>query len=109
MFSMCSELTPRARIPDTRIPQFMQPWLVPVKVMLAKNVSFKGPHLMYNFYLNQYSEQLWAIVEVREWFPSQQRKGLKYSLVRMMVRLWHYDIDDNHNDEEMIDDNENAI
>ena len=25
MFSMCSELTPRARIPDTRIPQFMQP------------------------------------------------------------------------------------
>ena len=26
MFSMCSELTPRARIPDTRIPQFMQPW-----------------------------------------------------------------------------------
>ena len=26
MFSMCSELTPRVRIPDTRIPQFMQPW-----------------------------------------------------------------------------------
>ena len=26
MFSMCSELTPRARIPDTMIPQFMQPW-----------------------------------------------------------------------------------
>ena len=26
MFSMCSELTPRALIPDTRIPQFMQPW-----------------------------------------------------------------------------------
>ena len=25
MFSMCSELTPRARIPDTRIPQLMQP------------------------------------------------------------------------------------
>ena len=24
---MCSELTPRARIPDTRIPQLMQPWL----------------------------------------------------------------------------------
>ena len=23
---MCSELTQRARIPDTRIPQFMQPW-----------------------------------------------------------------------------------
>ena len=26
MFSMCSELTPRARIPDTRIPQLMQPF-----------------------------------------------------------------------------------
>ena len=25
MFSMCSKLTPRARIPDTRIPQLMQP------------------------------------------------------------------------------------
>ena len=24
---MCSELTPRARIPDTRMPQFMQPWV----------------------------------------------------------------------------------
>ena len=27
MFSMCSELTPRAPIPDTRIPQVMQPCL----------------------------------------------------------------------------------
>ena len=27
MFSMCSELTPHARIPDTRIPQLMQPCL----------------------------------------------------------------------------------
>ena len=26
MFSMCSELTLRARIPDTRIPQLKQPW-----------------------------------------------------------------------------------
>ena len=25
MFSMCSELTPHACIPDTRIPQLMQP------------------------------------------------------------------------------------
>ena len=25
MFSMCSELAPRAHIPDTRIPQLMQP------------------------------------------------------------------------------------
>ena len=28
MFSMCSELTPRAPIPDTRIPQLMQPCLL---------------------------------------------------------------------------------
>ena len=27
MVSLCSELTPRARILDTRIPQLMQPWL----------------------------------------------------------------------------------
>ena len=26
MFSMCSEPTPGALIPDTRIPQLMQPW-----------------------------------------------------------------------------------
>ena len=26
MFSMCSELTPRAHVPDNRIPQLMQPW-----------------------------------------------------------------------------------
>ena len=34
MFSMCSKLTPRARIPDTRIPQLMQPcyspWIIAV-------------------------------------------------------------------------------
>ena len=28
MFSMCSELTPCARFPDTRIPQLMQPWSI---------------------------------------------------------------------------------
>ena len=28
MFSMCSELTPCALIPDSRIPQLMQPWWV---------------------------------------------------------------------------------
>ena len=33
MFSMCSELTPRARIPDTRIPQLMQPCLGPWKTI----------------------------------------------------------------------------
>ena len=28
MFSMCSELTPRAHVPDNRIPQLMQPCLI---------------------------------------------------------------------------------
>ena len=28
MFSTCSELTPRAPIPDGRMAQFMQPWYV---------------------------------------------------------------------------------
>ena len=28
MFSMCSELAPRAHVPDNRIPQLMQPWFL---------------------------------------------------------------------------------
>ena len=36
MFSMCSEFTPRARIPDTRIPQLMQPCTV---LATTKSVS----------------------------------------------------------------------
>ena len=39
MFSMCSELTPRAPIPDTRIPQLMQPCVyfdLCLKVVLLK-------------------------------------------------------------------------
>ena len=31
---MCSELTPRAHISDTRIPQLMQPWLPPSLIVL---------------------------------------------------------------------------
>ena len=34
MFSMCSELTPRAPIPDTRIPQLMQPWQHPSRTLV---------------------------------------------------------------------------
>ena len=47
MFSMCSELTPRARIPDTRIPQLMQPCL---QMLGAKNLERKlndGTHLLF--------------------------------------------------------------
>ena len=40
MFSMCSELTPRARIPDIRLPQLMQPCLG----MCKKQVFFGPKH-----------------------------------------------------------------
>ena len=41
MFSMCSELTPRARIPDTRIPQLMQPcWARIVYKMYSLDKTF---------------------------------------------------------------------
>ena len=45
MFSMCSELTPRAPIPDTRIPQLMQPCVYDEQcdddngVFVVKNVT----------------------------------------------------------------------
>ena len=39
MFSMCSELTPRAPIPDTRIPQLMQPWSVVVESKAEDDVD----------------------------------------------------------------------
>ena len=42
MFSMCSELTPRARIPDSRIPQFMQPCLGAYRDVPADQVSYIG-------------------------------------------------------------------
>ena len=43
MFSMCSELTPRARIPDTRIPQLMQPCCA---------TALGGQVLLYSVWLN---------------------------------------------------------
>ena len=48
MFSTCSELTPRARIPDTRIPQLMQPWMYEVDEAKMSSVSerfFADVHL----------------------------------------------------------------
>ena len=44
MFSMCSELTPRARIPDTRIPQLMQPCMWKGRFLKKKrNIFFTKP------------------------------------------------------------------
>ena len=40
MFSMCSELTPRASIPETRIPQLMQPWVWYFKVCVFNEELF---------------------------------------------------------------------
>ena len=44
---MCSELTPRARIPDTRIPQLMQPWCY--SPITLKNDSIKHKYKNHNF------------------------------------------------------------
>ena len=41
MFSMCSELTPRARILDTRIPQLMQPWNIYNKIISEGFITYK--------------------------------------------------------------------
>ena len=41
MFSMCSELTPRAHIPDTRIPQLMQPCLVYASLHKCDHIHYK--------------------------------------------------------------------
>ena len=38
MFSMCSKFTPRARIPNTRIPQLMQPCVNDVLGMLLNKL-----------------------------------------------------------------------
>ena len=43
MFSMCSELTPRAPIPDTRIPQLMQPCHSPSKTVILQ-LTLRTPH-----------------------------------------------------------------
>ena len=50
MFSMCSELTPRPRIPDTgipqlmqpRIPQLMQPWITVAHISVIMAAQEKG-------------------------------------------------------------------
>ena len=39
---MCSELTPRARIPDTRIPQLMQPWPPPSSSLSSPGTILSG-------------------------------------------------------------------
>ena len=43
---MCSELTPRARIPDSRIPQFMQPWSCP-RVLYKELIFWDSTLLFY--------------------------------------------------------------
>ena len=46
MFSMCFELTPRARMPDTRIPQFMQPCCIQCLFLFAcRSITRSWHHL----------------------------------------------------------------
>ena len=42
MFSMCSELTPRAPVPDNRIPQLMQPCLEQFVLVKSLLISIGG-------------------------------------------------------------------
>ena len=48
MFSMCSELTPRARIPDTRIPQYMQPCQGLSTSRTTRNTNYTFPFMINN-------------------------------------------------------------
>ena len=43
---MYSELTPRARIPDTRIPQLMQPWYSIPNLSILKMIRLQYPELV---------------------------------------------------------------
>ena len=46
MFSICSELTPRARVPDTRIPQLLQPWSVASKLRQYQTYELLTPQVL---------------------------------------------------------------
>ena len=45
MFSMCSELTPRAPVPDNRIPQLMQPWVHQIHKLLEQLKLIPGQNM----------------------------------------------------------------
>ena len=45
MFSMCSELTPRAHVLDNRIPQLMQPWCQPSSQLGLAGTSFPSSNI----------------------------------------------------------------
>ena len=48
MFSMCSELTPRAPIPNSRIAQFMQPWFIAGgQLLVNETFCFQGGHFIF--------------------------------------------------------------
>ena len=59
MFSMCSGLTPRARITDTRIPQLMQPWVEQYSAESAIDIRtspVQPKYLLYDAMHNQLTE-----------------------------------------------------
>ena len=95
MFSMCSKLTPRARIPDTRIPQLMQPW---VRSAFG-NVYFIVPPFDYSFtflffYYDHAStlDRIWACRAshtcVRLLFRFFRIRSLFFACCRFCLRSW---------------------
>ena len=57
MFSMCSKLTPRARIPDTRIPQLMQPCFTSANYEQLRAIN----HILSNiqYFLKNFALPVW--------------------------------------------------
>ena len=78
MFSMCSELTPRARILDTRIPQLMQPCTH--RCLMIDSTMAKKFHFFYmSIYRNAKSrseyESFSDLGEIRVWLRADFQSG----------------------------------
>ena len=76
-------LTPRARIPDTRIPQLMQPCLGPLKIYISCNdiVRFSGGHTVIASIFG-WSYHQWR--QWRRWYPLSycvKGGGLLYTFI----------------------------
>ena len=69
---MCSELTPRARIPDTRIPQLMQPCVYIENSLIALQADILN-------YLGEGAEGFQEYSDVFSW-PRALWKAIKSSL-----------------------------
>ena len=77
MFSMCSELTPRAPIPDTRIPQLMQP--------CSGSISKLSPN--YVHWLYQGTQPDVNFGQLEETSPKQFRRKDAFSLQGWVIKV----------------------